>query len=693
MGAGTNISRLRQRVRKSTNNDERGNLCKAENFRIFFHVLEEDHALPDLIWNANTRHDLKIAIKREISSIQEETMTLGGFGKVAWNHQQFKVTYKCLEDEVRVGSIYMRLWLEIGDSFIKSWHDPVRLFEQLFRAILCHFEQNHLITNICIRSLERLYSINAARIGTFPDIMVIVRMMKETLCCETRYRLLCLIASALGCSSDEEVGTESNHWIENVEQVLNDEFIAYTCHVISYCHFDSNETTVDNENASERKLGKCPASSAGIWLISPPGDNPPQRQGILGPFQPIELKHLRKQKTLFSESLVTVIDNDEHEDFVGNDTWKDHSIQRKWTQLNEFVHLKWYLLSDQAYSSSFELTSIALQCLNRMVSVNKSVDERGIPFFPLPIVKELICKDRVSTSEPNPLRTICQSLLSNETHIVEESVTLIMNLIKYNDDASAKLYQSGLFYFIFLLNESNFATVAKLVEVTHTNQAYLKISKGDSSMESSSILKNVLPQGLLNVFTKKGWKTFIEIFSKGCDTPDGKLMVKQYNIRCIFHHTPLTCFSVIWSRKMKAYLTSTIQQYLRKFLDRIKSKSTETYRYIPLPQVEYENLNGELFCHGYYLRNLCNEDKFPEWPISEPIELFHACQEVWNGIALKHKRTWNISLEEARLLMGLNISDNAIDLKDAYVKLVNKLSVQEVQFHSFLGFIHFDCCS
>ena len=66
----------------------------------------------------------------------------GGGGRVAWNHQQYTVPYPSLRDEVRVGSIYMRLWLEAGETFIKAWDTPERLFELLFRRLLCDIDRN-----------------------------------------------------------------------------------------------------------------------------------------------------------------------------------------------------------------------------------------------------------------------------------------------------------------------------------------------------------------------------------------------------------------------------------------------------------------------------------------------------------------------------------------------------------------------
>ncbi len=145
-GAGTNMDRLQSRINlaaATTINNKKGPLV--ENFRIFFHVLTKDHNLPDLIWSIQTRRELRIALESEIAVMRRETEARGLDG-IAWNHQQFRVDYPSLDKELVVGNIYMRLWLEAGEGFIKSWDEPVRLFEHLFRRFLCEIDRDEQVS-------------------------------------------------------------------------------------------------------------------------------------------------------------------------------------------------------------------------------------------------------------------------------------------------------------------------------------------------------------------------------------------------------------------------------------------------------------------------------------------------------------------------------------------------------------------
>ena len=74
--------------------------------------MTQNHSLPDLIWNERTRLELRIALEYEIKSFEKE-QKLKGNKKVAWNFQQFSVTFDSLKNEMRVGNIYIRYLIPI----------------------------------------------------------------------------------------------------------------------------------------------------------------------------------------------------------------------------------------------------------------------------------------------------------------------------------------------------------------------------------------------------------------------------------------------------------------------------------------------------------------------------------------------------------------------------------------------------
>jgi len=307
-GVATNTSRFRNKMRIAISSKSANNaLNQGENWRIFFHMLTKNNALPDLIWNQQTRRDLQVALDVEMKSIQRETESRGGIDKIAWNHQQFTVKYPSLKDEVQVGSVYMRLWLQTGDSFIKTWEDPVRLFELLFRRLLCDLDRDVVVANMCIQCLDRLYSLHASKIGIFPDMMILINSMVLTRDIETQHRLLSLIATLLGASKDaEKYGIVDIPG--NAEQLLNAESMGHLCQFVAWGHTDKSQVinhlassvglltnTSDSikdgskDTHQHQKNNVTDEHYPSVWYVAPAGKIPPSPDTIRGPFRISEL--------------------------------------------------------------------------------------------------------------------------------------------------------------------------------------------------------------------------------------------------------------------------------------------------------------------------------------------------------------------------------------------------------------------
>ena len=64
-----------------------------------------------------------------------------------------------------------------------------------------------------------------------------------------------------------------------------------------------------------------------------------------------------------------------------------------------------------------------------------------------------------------------------------------------------------------------------------------------------------------------------------------------------------------------------------------------------MPPVTYPELKDEMWCHRYYLRNLCDEIRFPNWPIVEHIEFLQSLLTMWREELTR--RPMDLSEEEA----------------------------------------------
>ena len=113
-----------------------------------------------------------------------------------------------------------------------------------------------------------------------------------------------------------------------------------------------------------------------------------------------------------------------------------------------------------------------------------------------------------------------------------------------------------------------------------------------------SLLTQMLPEAMVAYLENHGPEKFAQIFLGEYDTPEA-----------------------IWSHEMRTFMIQKIAYHLADFTPRLKSNVRALYQYCPIPMISYPRLESELFCDIYYLRNLCNDSKFPDWPILNPLKL------------------------------------------------------------------------
>ena len=555
---------------------------------------------------------------------------------------------------------------------------------------------------MCIRCLERLYLMHSDKIGVFEDVMILVRSMALTKSTESQHRLLSLIATLLGVSDNKEhYGLV--HVPGNAEQMLNAECISHFCEFVAFGHTSKNmignllsivtQKEIPNTNfmiANEKdssvvdEHGKATSNDADsmtlpkVWFVAPAGKIPPPSKRIRGPFQVSELKNFMEIGELHPTSLVTPVnyneysvDNNEEEN---QSKIKESSINAgKWKMIEQVWQLRWQLCTDGSTTgvhTSSDVSNIALRSLARLVDLHKSVDSRGVPYHPVPVAKQFLSgvgNLALSTSsnetDTNPssivhrkeaLQILSQALLCNDSRIVENAAELIHSLMMHNEEACTKLYTTGLFFFACAYTGNNFRALAKVLYATHLKQDFREgydaiANSNELPMKKRSILGNMLPEGLLFILVNYGVERFTEVFIGNFDTPE-----------------------VIWSFDMRKHLVEMIYQHLGDFPKRLCENTTDTYKYCPMPGVAFQRLEKELFCHNYYLHNLCDEERFPDWPIAEPIEVFRACLEEWRKQMSRNQNEEEKEQENARVTLELKSGDGGDQLRKAYRALARK---------------------
>jgi len=427
---------------------------------------------------------------------------------------------------------------------------------------------------MCVRCLERLYALHSKKIGIFEDVMILVRSMILTSSIETQHALLSLLATLLGVSSDTQ--SVQVHIPGNAEQLLNVESISQLCQFVAWGHTNStqignllnasiNHTALLTDGTSIGAAGyksddshnrqnvahdtSCPK----VWFTAPAGKIPPPAKFIKGPFRVSELSDMMRRGELHQHSLVTASHVEDYNiDVDDNDAIREGSIDTgKWRMVEQVWQLRWQLCTEGlgTYKPA-EVALIALRTLHRLVELHKSVDSRGVPYHPIPIAKKLLCGLGGATADKHEmlgqrdfLAILSQAMLCNDSRVVESSAALIHLLMKHNNEACAKLYLTGIFFFAIGYTGSNFSTIAKFLNDIHLKQNFRSgfaaaASEKELPMKDMSILGNLLPAGVLFMLLNYGPERFTEVFVGDFDTPEVNIagtrsFLFRYLIGCI----------------------------------------------------------------------------------------------------------------------------------------------------------------
>ncbi|KAG6531985.1 hypothetical protein ZIOFF_005822 [Zingiber officinale] len=279
---------------------------------------------------------------------------------------------------------------------------------------------------------------------------------------------------------------------------------------------------------------------------------------------------------------------------------------------------------------------------NSLPTRTTEADKGGLAAFHL-VEKAQLWFDQMEQEELDmtwkQFKTI--AILTGEPSIVEAAASLLKAIVTRNPKAMVRVYSTGAFYFALAYAGSNLHSIAHLFSVTHIHQAF---HGGEEAAVSSSlplakrsVLGGLLPESLLYVLERSGPSAFAAAMISDSDTPE-----------------------IIWTYKMRAEnLIRQVLQHLGDFPQKLSQHCHSLYDYAPMPPVTYPELKDEMWCHRYYLRNLCDEIRFPNWPIVEHVEFLQSLLAMWREELTR--RPMDLSEEAACKILEISMDDIVID--------------------------------
>ncbi|KAM7257798.1 hypothetical protein ACFE04_013539 [Oxalis oulophora] len=612
------------------------------NWPEFWRAFSLDHNRADLIWNERTRQELREALHAEVhkldvekartedivptgSSTVENLTGQENATQISWNYSEFSVSYRSLSKEVCVGQYYLRLLLESGSSGRAQdfpLRDPVAFFRALYHRFLCDADigltvdgaipdelgasddwcdmgrldgfgggGGSSVRELCARAMAIVYEQHYNTIGSFEGTAHITVLLDRTNDRALRHRLLLLLKSLMKILSNVEA-----------------------CVLVGGCVLAVDLLTVAHE-ASERTA--IPLQSN---LIAATAFMEPLKEWMFIDKEGTEVGPVEKDaiRRFWSKKEI---------DWTAR-CWA--SGMSDWKRLRDIRELRWALAGRVPVVTPTQVGEAALSILHSMAAAHSDLDDAGEIVTPTPRVKWIL-------SSPRCLPHIAQAMLSGEPSIVEAAASLLKAVVTRNPKAMIRLYSTGTFYFALAYPGSNLLSIAQLFSVTHVHQAFHGGEEAALStslpLAKRSVLGGLLPESLLYVLERSGPAAFAAAMVSDSDTPE-----------------------IVWTHKMRAEnLIRQVLQHLGDFPQKLSQHCHSLYDYAPMPPVTYPELRDEMWCHRYYLRNLCDEIRFPNWPIVEHVEFLQSLLVMWREELTR--KPMDLSEEEACKILEISLDD------------------------------------
>ncbi|VDM52100.1 unnamed protein product, partial [Angiostrongylus costaricensis] len=597
----------RQRQRPLTLRKRRQRIRNSVNWRLFAYQFARDHSQADLLWNEKTREEFRLSIENELRALLNEREQAPADMPISWNYTEFQTRYASLQDEVKIGDYYLRLLLQEADETATPIHNPTEFFNNVYHRFLLSARSE--MRCLCLHAMSVTYARHHMTIGTFDDARHFVNMLAKCTNVAERDHFILLI-SKLVLNKD------------NARELIASQLLPILVDLAVLAHLHVQRAKIQNQtNVIEASSAQLSEGNSLEWYYAANEQNSDR----FGPFSFEKMKSLYGEKKIFEKTAV----------------WA--AGMEKWEPLSKVPQFRWTVcLGQKVGTSLYNFTQLCVLCLDimiRMCEFFPSRDENNSIIRPMPHVKK-------NLTEPVLLYQIVQLLLTYDPSIVQRVATLLY-LVMQDNPFLSRLYLSGVFFFILMYNGSNVLPVARFLHYTHRKQAF-RSALPQLEGSSQSILAPMLPAAAIFYLDEYGPEKYAEVFLGEFDNPE-----------------------IIWSTQMRRHLIERIAMHVSDFSHRLTSNVKALYQYCPIPMINYPELHNELFCYVYYLRHLCDHQRFPDWVIRDPIPFLRACLAAW--FEELEKKPLVMSIEQACETLGLNTEEEgwreASVIRRAYFKL------------------------
>ena len=719
-------SRLRSRIQESKKDTtERGN------FQLMFYEMLNDHSTYTVIWNHETRNELKTALEKELNHLKrEQEKVKEGEQKPLWNHEEFFIDYKSLEKEMVIDGFYISRMIDPEEKIRLNIDNPTELFMAIYTRMLRELDFKNKV--MCVKAMTTLYNFYTKKIGTFYETRQLLEMIDTTSNRTYRDHLIVLFQALMKYPGNVDLILRD---LDSSAEIIMDLLsMAHTASatelrvssILQNSIIQSGllltsgpakkkggkskkekkeeekqpEVSVDGSaEAPDPDFEEVPLEVPGMGSVpvveSPDPDfddnvplGIPGMGGVPAGMEAIDVDmetpgepapapapapvpvpapaptsasteqeekeegiavwwyvsgHEKIEKGPVTVSRLQILLNRQ---LITPET-EVRSEQGGYAALKSIRQLRWQLLMEgDSFLEPVACALTVLDIINSILSRHSSFAAEGILKTPIPRAKRVFGQRKY-------LAYIAQLMLVNNPTLVENAADTIRIITENNEDAMAKLYLTGIFFFAMAYSGSNFLKISNMLYATHLKQHFRTSAESltvDVPISKRSILGTILPESMICLLDNYGPEEFTKKLLGNFDTPE-----------------------VIWKYEMRKHMVEEVLKHIGDFGKKLRENPTLLFDYGPIPQVKYPELEEEMWCHNYYIAALCDEKRFNNWPIKKPVELLRAILDRWR--IENTKQAPGVSEEEAYAILGFGPDVERPDentLKKEYRKLARK---------------------
>ncbi|KAG0579697.1 hypothetical protein KC19_4G117600 [Ceratodon purpureus] len=246
----------------------------------------------------------------------------------------------------------------------------------------------------------------------------------------------------------------------------------------------------------------------------------------------------------------------------------------------------------------------------------------------------------LSLSKEETLYHLVQVLLRLKSPEFGRVLEILLIIVKSNRSAMRRLYSLGAFEILLWKLLAGDLVVwekemlCKFLLQCHLKQDHgtmLKIAEDDQSICKSSALRLYLPDGLVLRLMAEDTNSnvlFASILDSQQDTPD-----------------------VIWNLDMRQRLLDHLTSELEPYVKSRANDPMAPYVHTPRAPIYYPELTDIVFSAPYYLQNILDMDRFPDYPISDPDGFLRSLMLNLRNLAKAGESTWRKEPHRIQLLI------------------------------------------